>query len=73
MDDESESIGQATMLDDRTIVLLLRAEDPDTGTVGDARLEYPPTHPDYDGILTHLGGIEPGQAKPVPPWPSDGD
>ena len=72
MDDEPQSIGQATMLEDRTIVLLLRAEDPATGTLGDARFEYPPTHPDYDGLLAHLGGIEPGQDKPVPLWPSDG-
>jgi hypothetical protein len=72
MGDEPASIGQATMLEDRTVVLLLRAEDPDTGTLGDARFEYPPTHPDYDDLLAHLGGIEPGQDKPVPPWPSDG-
>jgi hypothetical protein len=61
------SIGVATMNADRTIVLDLRAEASD-GTIGDSRLVYPPTHKDYDQILKHLGGLRPGERKPVPPW-----
>jgi len=67
---KTDSIGQATMNQDGTIVLQLRAEG-DDGTVGDALFTYPPTHEDYKMILEHLGGLEPGQSKPVPPWPDE--
>jgi hypothetical protein len=62
------SIGSATMEEDGTIVLHLRAESPGRA-VGDALLRYPPGHPQYDEMLKHLGGLEKGQEKPVPPWP----
>jgi hypothetical protein len=63
----SESIGSATMTADGTIVLDLRAESP--GAHGDARLVYPRSHPEYEKILAHLGGLKPGEQKPVRPWP----
>lgn len=63
------SIGVATMQSDGTIVLELRAEGPDIR--GDARIVYPKDHPQYKSVLEHLGGLEPGQSKPVPPWPDD--
>ncbi|MCC6335976.1 MAG: lytic murein transglycosylase [Myxococcales bacterium] len=63
-----ESIGSATMKPDGTIQLMLRAEG-GGGAVGDALLTYPKTHPQYAEILRHLGGLEPGQSKPVPPFP----
>jgi hypothetical protein len=63
-----ESIGVATMDRDGTIVLQLRAEGP-AGLVGDAQLRYPPSHEQYSEVLTHLGGLEPGASKRVPPWP----
>ena len=65
--DEAESIGQASMSADGSIILLLRAEGGD-GEIGDARLVYPPTHPQYHDILKHLGGLNPGEIKPVRPW-----
>jgi hypothetical protein len=55
------------MKSDGTIVLQLRASD-GTGLVGDARMEYPPNHPQYREVLQHLGGLRPGEQKPVPPW-----
>ena len=61
------SIGVATMEDDGTIVLVLRAEGPNA--VGDALLRYSKTDPKYDEILRHLGGLKPGESKPVPPFP----
>jgi hypothetical protein len=61
-----ESIGVASMSDDGTIKLQLRAQS-DAG-IGEALLVYPRSHPKYSEILKHLGGIEPGQQKPVPPW-----
>jgi len=63
----TNSIGQAAMTQDGTIVLDLRAEGPG-GAHGDARLTYPPGHKDYQMILKHLGGLKPGEVKPVPPF-----
>ena len=62
------SIGQAVMSADGTITMDLRAEGPG-GAVGDARFVYPPDHKDYQMILKHLGGMKPGETKPVPPFP----
>lgn len=64
-----KSIGSATMLDDGTIQLMLRAEG-EGGMVGDALISYPPTHGDYRMVFDHLGGMKPGDSKPVPPFPS---
>ncbi len=63
-----ESIGTAKMLGDGTIVMNLRAQGPG-GVVGDAQVRYPKTHPNYAEVLAHLGGMNPGEEKSVPPWP----
>ena len=52
---------------DGTIVLDLTARE--GGTAGHARLLYPRDHRDYGMILRHLGGLRPGETKPVPPFP----
>jgi hypothetical protein len=62
------SIGVATMKDDGTIVLRLRAKTPHGG-VGEGSLIYPPTHPEYKKILSHIEPIRKGQTVPVRPWP----
>ena len=66
------SIGAATMTPDGTIRLQLRADGPD-GAQGDALLLYPRSDPEYAKVLAHLGGLEPGESKPVPPWPDPPD
>jgi hypothetical protein len=63
-----ESIGSAKMKDDGTLVLMLRAEGAG-GLVGDALITYKPDDPKYKKTLEHLGGLKPGEEKPVPPWP----
>lgn len=63
----SESIGVAQMISDGTVVLDLRAIA--GGGQGEARMVYPPSHPRYREIVEHLGGLKPGETKPVPPWP----
>ena len=68
---EQESIGVATMDANGAITLRLRAEGPD-GLVGESLFVYPPSHEDYQYVLDHLGGLEPGQSKPVPPFPDAG-
>ena len=65
---ENEPVGIARMENDGTIVLQLRAAA-SSGSTGDALLKYPKGHPEYDKILRHVGGLEIGQSKPVPPWP----
>ncbi len=67
MSDDSEYIGTAKMQSDGTLVLDLRAEDGE-GTVGHGRLTYPPNDPHYEEVLQHLGGMKPGEEKPVRPW-----
>ncbi len=67
----TKSIGSATMLDDRTIVLDLVARS--GGTTGHAQVRYPPDHPRYNKVLEHIGGLQPGEEKLVPPWPDDID
>ena len=61
------SIGTAKMDADSTIRLQLIAKD--GGAIGDAVLVYRPGDPHYDEIKEHLGGLKPGEEKPVPPWP----
>jgi len=65
---EAASIGMATMAGDGTIIVDIRAES-SQGDIGDVRIVYPPTHPRYQNVLRHLGGLLPGEKKPVPPWP----
>ncbi|CAH0228081.1 hypothetical protein [Roseomonas sp. CECT 9278] len=60
-------IGTARMEQDGTIVVDLVARE--GAAVGHGRLVYPPGHPDHGMILRHLGGLRPGEVKPVPPFP----
>lgn len=62
------SIGAASMAADGTITLRLRATGPGP-MLGDGLIRYAPNHPQYQAVLDHLGGLVPGQEKPVPPWP----
>ena len=66
--DSDAPIGTATMEADGTIVLMLRAEGPG-GEIGEGMTRYPPGHEDYEMVKRHLGGLTPGQSKPVPPFP----
>jgi hypothetical protein len=62
-------IGMAFMKPDGTIVLDLHGGRETNYALG--HLEYPPDHKDYRAILTHLGGLAPGERKGVPPWPDE--
>ncbi len=69
MVNELENIGVATMLEDGTIALKLKAE---TGSaVGHAYFEYKPDDPQYKEIKEHIGEIHRGEEKLVPPWPDE--
>lgn len=62
------SIGVATMKPDGTLELRLVATHTD-GSTGEGFFTYPPDHAEYKEVLDHLGGMKPGESKPVPPWP----
>jgi len=65
-------IGFASMETDGTLILQLYAYfDDNDKTKGHALsyFRYPPTHPQYEAILRHVGPIKPGDEKPVRPWP----
>lgn len=64
---KTQSIGEATMQADGTLVLRLRAESAD-GAIGESLLTYLPTDDRYESILKHIGDLNPGESKPVPPW-----
>ena len=64
--DDIDSIGQAKMSADGTITLQLRSLWPNP--IAESQLVYPPSDPQYEEIKHHLGGITPGESKPVPPW-----
>jgi hypothetical protein len=55
------TIGTATMALNGTVTLNLQAPD---GTMG--AFAYPKSDPNYARIVSHLGGIRPGEHKPVP-------
>ncbi|MFN7987855.1 MAG: hypothetical protein U0529_10305 [Thermoanaerobaculia bacterium] len=61
------SIGVASLDDGGAIVLDLRASD-GRGILGDGRVVVPAGDPRFRGLLDQLGGLEPGETKPVPPW-----
>lgn len=61
------SIGVAAMAADGVITLRLRADE--HGRVGEGLLIYRPGDKDYQMVLDHLGGLKPGEIKPVAPWP----
>jgi hypothetical protein len=51
---------------DGTITLHLKSLWPDPHE--DSDLTYAPDDSQYDDIKKHLGGIAPGQSKPIPPF-----
>jgi hypothetical protein len=63
------AIGMATMSSDLTIHLQLWRKD-DKGAIAEGVFNYKPDHPRYQEILRHVGGLAPGQSKPVPPFES---
>ncbi len=64
--DAVESIGSATMAADGTITLQLRSLWPNP--VAEGVLTYAPDDPQYEDMKRHVGGLEKGQSKPLPPF-----
>ena len=64
--DAVESIGAAKMAADGTITLQLHSLWPNP--IAEGELTYAPDDLQYDEIKRHLGGIAPGETKPIPPF-----
>jgi hypothetical protein len=65
--DAEKSIGVATMLQNGTILVGVRGRDSDSRA--QAVLMVEPGDSNYQLIIDHLGGLKPGETKPIPPWP----
>jgi hypothetical protein len=62
----AKSIGVATMLPNG--VILVGVGGPD-GLRARAVLMVEPGDTNYQAIIDHVGGLKPGETKPIPPWP----
>src|SRR5690242_1208510 len=62
----AQSIGMARMLPDGTILIGVAAGG---GDRAQAVLELKPGDTQYQPVLDHIGGLKPGETKPIPPWP----
>lgn len=66
---EPDSIGVASVYDDGTIRLKLKAQ---SGTAfKETAYLFPPEHPQYQIVADHVGRLTPGIWTPVPPWPEN--
>jgi hypothetical protein len=64
--EDIDSVGRTKMSADGTITLQLRSLWPDP--IAESELVFAPDDPQYEEIKHHLGGIKPGESKPVPPF-----
>jgi hypothetical protein len=64
--DDIDSVGRAKMSAEGTITLQLRSLWPNP--IAETQLVYAPDDPQYEEIKHHLGGLKPGESKPVPPF-----
>ena len=60
------SIGVATMLKNGTILVGVRGPGPDSPLQGVLMVE--PGDSTYQQLIDHVGGLKPGETKPIPPW-----
>lgn len=67
---EAPSIGWAWMNHQGTVFLHLSGGR-SHGEIGYGDLEIEPFNPHYRELLEHLGGLNPGETKPVAPWRAD--
>ena len=63
----AKSIGVATMLQNGTILIGVGG-GPDAQRAR-AVLTVEPGDSTYQSIIDHVGGLKPGETKPIPPWP----
>jgi hypothetical protein len=64
---DSDYIGTLQMEEDRTVKAFLTACDPGKA-IGHAMMVYRPNDPGYVPILDRVGGLSPGESKPIPAY-----
>ena len=60
------SVGIATMQPDGSIAVRVRIA---RGSDQEAVLVLYPGDANYQRMIEHIGGLMPGESKPIPPWP----
>jgi hypothetical protein len=68
-DREPPSVGTARMDKDGTLKLYLRTETAE-GMVGEMLMVVPRDDKRYPDMVRHLSGIQPGEAREIPPFPA---
>ena len=63
----AKSIGMARMLTDGTIMIGVGGSE--SSDHAQAVLTLKPGDTQYQPVLDHVGGLKPGETKPIPPWP----
>jgi len=71
LDEDPTDVGIATLAEDGTLEMQLRTVARN-GTIGEALLLVATDDERYASMIAHIGGLEPGQSKPIPPFPSGG-
>src|SRR5579864_4200509 len=61
------AIGVATMLQNGAILVGVRGPDAESSLQGILMVE--PGDSTYQQLIDHVGGLKPGETKPIPPWP----
>jgi hypothetical protein len=61
------NVGYAEISTDGTLTLNLIGKTED-GAIAHGRKQYKPGDAYYEEIKKHIGDIQPGERKPVPPW-----
>jgi len=64
--EEKTPIGVAWMEEDQSIVVRIRTERGET--LGEANMLFTTKHPQYQKVLSYLGGLVPEEAKSVFQW-----
>lgn len=64
--EKQDSVGVATM--DQTGVIRLQLRSIDHGMIAEALKIVRPDDADYESLVKHLGGLKPGESKPIPPF-----
>jgi hypothetical protein len=57
------------MLESGTILVGIRAPGSGPDAPLQAVLMVEPGDTQYEVLIAHLGGLKPGETKPIPPWP----
>jgi hypothetical protein len=59
----------AHMLANGTILIGIRAPGAASDAPLQAVLMVEPGDTQYEVVIAHVGGLKPGETKPIPPWP----